>query len=94
MTSGDLTSQITKGPANLPNRVEYAMTPFGQTLAAALVPLCAWDDAHRVQVDRIKRMHGTRKRQTSFRRHSKGVDGYAVKERGWARANQQSPLSA
>jgi DNA-binding HxlR family transcriptional regulator len=40
----------------LPPRVDYSMTPFGQTLAAALVPLCAWGDAHRVQVDQIKRM--------------------------------------
>ncbi|WP_192243066.1 winged helix-turn-helix transcriptional regulator [Mesorhizobium silamurunense] len=40
----------------LPPRVDYALTLFGRTLAAALVPLCAWGDAHRVQVAQIKRM--------------------------------------
>ena len=30
----------------LPPKVEYSMTAFGQGLAAALAPLCAWGTAH------------------------------------------------
>ncbi len=35
-------------------RVEYDITAFGQTLAAALVPLCNWGEAHRKQINRIQ----------------------------------------
>jgi DNA-binding HxlR family transcriptional regulator len=38
----------------LPPRVDYRMTPFGQTLAAALVSLCAWGEEHRSRVEDIK----------------------------------------
>ncbi len=38
----------------VPPRVDYSMTPFGRTLAAALVPLCAWGDEHRSQVEEIQ----------------------------------------
>jgi DNA-binding HxlR family transcriptional regulator len=34
----------------VPPRVDYKMTEFGQSLAEALVPLCAWGTEHRVQV--------------------------------------------
>ena len=37
----------------VPPRVDYTMTPFGQTLAAALVPLCAWGDEHRSRIEEI-----------------------------------------
>jgi DNA-binding HxlR family transcriptional regulator len=40
----------------VPPRVDYAMTAFGQTLATALVPLCAWGDAHRIQVEQMQRI--------------------------------------
>jgi DNA-binding HxlR family transcriptional regulator len=40
----------------LPPRVDYAMTAFGRTLATALVPLCAWGDAHRIQVEQMQRI--------------------------------------
>src|SRR5580692_8524225 len=30
----------------VPPRVEYALTPFGQSLYAALEPLCAWGTLH------------------------------------------------
>ena len=30
----------------LPPKVEYSLTEFGQGLAAALAPLCAWGTAH------------------------------------------------
>ena len=34
----------------VPPRVDYKMTAFGQSLAEALVPLCAWGTVNRVQV--------------------------------------------
>lgn len=40
----------------VPPRVDYAMTQFGRTLAAALMPLCAWGDAHREQVAEMQRL--------------------------------------
>lgn len=40
----------------VPPRVEYAMTEFGRSLAATLVPLCAWGDAHRAEIERIPRL--------------------------------------
>jgi DNA-binding HxlR family transcriptional regulator len=40
----------------VPPRVDYAMTAFGRTLATALVPLCAWGDAHRIQVEQMQRI--------------------------------------
>jgi DNA-binding HxlR family transcriptional regulator len=39
----------------VPPRVDYAMTDFGRTLATALVSLCAWGDAHRADVEKMKR---------------------------------------
>lgn len=38
----------------VPPRVDYTMTAFGQTLAAALVPLCAWGEEHRSRVEDIQ----------------------------------------
>lgn len=35
----------------VPPRVDYAVTPFGHTLVAALMPLCAWGTAHRAGVE-------------------------------------------
>ncbi|MBB3951915.1 DNA-binding HxlR family transcriptional regulator [Aureimonas jatrophae] len=35
----------------VPPKVDYAVTPFGQTLIEALMPLCAWGNAHRTQVE-------------------------------------------
>ncbi len=40
----------------LPPRVDYAMTAFGRTLATALMPLCAWGDANRIQVEQMQRV--------------------------------------
>ena len=40
----------------LPPRVDYAMTAFGRTLADALMPLCAWGDANRIQVREMQRI--------------------------------------
>ncbi|KQT44586.1 transcriptional regulator [Aureimonas sp. Leaf454] len=35
----------------VPPKVDYTVTPFGQTLVDALRPLCAWGTAHRLQVE-------------------------------------------
>ena len=35
----------------VPPMVDYTMTPFGMTLAQALVPLCVWGTEHRAQVE-------------------------------------------
>lgn len=49
----------------LPPRVDYAMTAFGRTLATALMPLCAWGDANKRQVDLMERVQSAR--ETSAR---------------------------
>lgn len=42
----------------VPPRVEYARTEFGHTLAAALMPLCAWGETHRRRIERIQASQG------------------------------------
>ncbi|GGD34921.1 winged helix-turn-helix transcriptional regulator [Aureimonas glaciei] len=37
----------------VPPKVDYTVTPFGQTLVEALRPLCAWGTSHRVQVEEM-----------------------------------------
>jgi DNA-binding HxlR family transcriptional regulator len=37
----------------IPPRVEYSLTPFGQSLAQALVGLCVWGTEHMQTVERI-----------------------------------------
>lgn len=37
----------------IPPRVEYSLTPFGQSLATALVGLCVWGTEHMETVERI-----------------------------------------
>ena len=39
----------------VPPRVDYAITDYGRTLAQALLPLCAWGNANRSRVERIRR---------------------------------------
>lgn len=39
----------------VPPKVDYAVTPFGQTLIEALMPLCAWGHVHRAQVEARER---------------------------------------
>ena len=36
----------------VPPMVDYTMTPFGLTLATALMPLCEWGNAHRAEMER------------------------------------------
>ena len=35
----------------IPPRVEYSLTSFGETLAEALKPLCAWGTTHMAEVE-------------------------------------------
>ncbi len=37
----------------VPPKVDYSLTPFGKTLADALVPLCAWGAEHFKQVEQL-----------------------------------------
>ena len=48
----------------VPPRVDYAITDFGRSLAAALMPLCAWGEANRGRVDAVQ----------SRRMRSRGVE--------------------
>jgi len=34
----------------IPPRVDYALTPFGRTLARSLAPLCAWGEEHSAMI--------------------------------------------
>lgn len=37
----------------VPPMVDYTMTPFGMTLAQALVPLCQWGTEHRARISKV-----------------------------------------
>jgi DNA-binding HxlR family transcriptional regulator len=37
----------------IPPKVEYSLTPFGQNLAGALKPLCDWGSEHMVYVENL-----------------------------------------
>ncbi len=37
----------------IPPKVEYSLTPFGQTLAEALKPLCGWGVQYMAEVERM-----------------------------------------
>jgi DNA-binding HxlR family transcriptional regulator len=39
----------------VPPKVEYALTPFGRSLAQALVPLCEWGTAHSDAIQALSR---------------------------------------
>ena len=39
----------------VPPKVDYEMTSFGQSLAQALKPLCAWGDENRVRIAELQR---------------------------------------
>jgi DNA-binding HxlR family transcriptional regulator len=39
----------------IPPRVEYALTSFGDSLARALAPLCQWGERHTAQIENIVR---------------------------------------
>lgn len=37
----------------IPPKVEYSLTVFGQTLADALKPLCTWGTEHMIEVEKL-----------------------------------------
>ncbi len=39
--------------AEVPPRVDYALTPLGRSLADAIVPLCTWGTEHAAEVAKI-----------------------------------------
>ena len=44
---------IRRDHQRVPPKVDYTMTPFGLTLAAALMPLCVWGNEHRAEVEGV-----------------------------------------
>ncbi len=48
----------------VPPRVEYALTPFGQSLYAALAPLCEWGTLHMKRIEARKYAAEAETRQT------------------------------
>lgn len=48
----------------MPPVVDYALTPFGESLVQALVPLCEWGNRHRAQVSETLRRAGARDGRT------------------------------
>jgi DNA-binding HxlR family transcriptional regulator len=42
----------------IPSKVEYSLTAFGQTLAEALRPLCAWGTQHMTDVEKLVSRRG------------------------------------
>ncbi|WP_168232656.1 winged helix-turn-helix transcriptional regulator [Pseudomonas veronii] len=49
----------------IPPKVEYSLTPFGQSLATALGGLCAWGTEHMETVERISERRTTALAQPS-----------------------------
>jgi len=50
----------------VPPRVEYALTPFGQSLFAALAPLCEWGTLHMKRIEARKEATEARARQKAL----------------------------
>ena len=51
----------------VPPRVEYALTPFGHSLYAALAPLCEWGTLHMKRIEARKEVAEVKTRQESTR---------------------------
>jgi DNA-binding HxlR family transcriptional regulator len=47
----------------VPPRVEYALTPFGKSLYAALAPLCEWGTLHMNRIEARKEAAEPKTRQ-------------------------------
>lgn len=45
----------------IPPKVEYSLTAFGQTLAGALASLCAWGTEHMIEVEKLMSRRGASK---------------------------------
>lgn len=54
----------------VPPRVEYALTPFGRSLYAALAPLCDWGALHMKRIE-------ARKEATEAKTHQKALAEHA-----------------
>jgi DNA-binding HxlR family transcriptional regulator len=50
----------------VPPRVEYALTPFGQSLYAALAPLCEWGTLHMKRIEARKEAAEAKTRQKAL----------------------------
>jgi DNA-binding HxlR family transcriptional regulator len=50
----------------VPPRVEYALTPFGQSLNAALEPLCEWGSLHMKRIEARKDATEARTRRAAL----------------------------
>jgi DNA-binding HxlR family transcriptional regulator len=50
----------------VPPRVEYALTPFGQSLYAALAPLCEWGMLHMKRIEARKEATEAKTRQKAL----------------------------
>jgi DNA-binding HxlR family transcriptional regulator len=50
----------------VPPRVEYALTPFGNSLYAALAPLCEWGTLHMKRIEVRKETTEAKTRQTAL----------------------------
>jgi DNA-binding HxlR family transcriptional regulator len=48
----------------IPPKVEYSLTAFGQTLAGALQPLCVWGTQHRTDVEKLMARRNTSETET------------------------------
>lgn len=49
----------------IPPRVEYSLTHFGQSLASALAPLCQWGERHTAEIGKIVQNREQRPKGTS-----------------------------
>lgn len=47
-----------KDYGEIPPKVDYALTDFGQSIATALAPLCEWGGRHLKEIDVIARNRG------------------------------------
>ena len=50
----------------VPPRVEYALTPFGQSLYTALAPLCEWGTLHMKRIEARKEATEAKTRQKAL----------------------------
>ena len=47
----------------VPPRVEYSLTAFGESLCAALAPLCEWGSLHMARLEACKQEHEAKARE-------------------------------
>jgi DNA-binding HxlR family transcriptional regulator len=55
----------------VPPRVEYALTPFGTSLYAALAPLCEWGELHMKRIEVGKETTEAKTRQKALAEHAR-----------------------